>query len=158
MASDWAAKLAQAAPPQPKAAATQGSTHAKPEKKVKTARSTSGSPPPSTAAPGTTTTTSTTSTSTSTSTSSSPSSFNAQEVKQFLQSNFDSYSAKAREDKDGEQYKIYRSLESSNQWETKVNSNPRNVLRNRPQSNTVDILFEINRSIFQQRQEEKRSS
>lgn len=128
MATDWAAKLAQAAPTQPKSF-NETPTHTKPDKKVKTSRSPSRSPPPT---------------------------FNAHEIKQFLQSNYESYLNKAREDKDGENYKVYRSLESSNQWETQVKSSPKNVLRNRPQSSTVDILFEINRSIYQQRQGEKK--
>ena len=138
MATDWAAKLAQAAtqptnstqptqPTQPKLGHDR-QAQPKPDKKVKTSRSPSRSPPPT---------------------------FNPQEIKQFLHTNYQSYLTKAREDKDGEQYKVYKSLESSNQWETQV-VNPRNVLRNRPQSNTVDIIFEINRSIYQQRQGEKK--
>ncbi|KAI5961313.1 hypothetical protein CANMA_003833 [Candida margitis] len=137
MASDWAAKLANAAPTQDKPTTNETLlTQAKQDKKVKSSRSTSRTPPPPPP--------------------SSSSSFNGQEIKQFLQSHYQTYLAKAQQDKDGEQYKVYRSLESSNQWETQVRSNPKNVLRNRPQSNTIDILFEINRSIYQQRQVEKK--
>ncbi|KAG5422297.1 hypothetical protein I9W82_001392 [Candida metapsilosis] len=141
MASDWAAKLAQAAPTQPKSA-TQTPSQAKPDKTSKsTTRPTSrSSPPPPKGAQQTTTS----------------ASFNAQQVQQYLQSNYESYLTKARQDKEGEHYKIYRSLESSNQWETQVKSSARNVLRNQSQSNTIDILFEINRSVFQQRQGEKK--
>lgn len=143
MASDWAAKLAHAAPAQPKSA-TQTPPQAKPDKFLKSiARPTSRSPPPPPKGAQ--------------QTSSQPTaSFNAQQVQQYLQSNYESCLTKARQDKEGEHYKIYRSLESSNQWETQVKSSARNVLRNQSQSNTIDILFEINRSVYQQRQGEKK--
>lgn len=88
--------------------------------------------------------------------------YNTQEVLDYLNSNFAKYTQQAKEDKEGEHVKIYRSLESSSQWTTKMSSSSstssqgsgkygvKDVIRNKSNSNTLDLLFEINRSIYQQ--------
>ncbi|KAG7661232.1 uncharacterized protein J8A68_005228 [[Candida] subhashii] len=97
--------------------------------------------------------------------------FNSQEVLQYFNSNFSKYLQQAKEDKQGEHIKIYRSLESSSQWTTKISSyssstgqggssgnertkhSAKDVIRNKSNTtnNTLDLLFEINRSIYQQK-------
>ncbi|KAL6453151.1 hypothetical protein SBY92_000499 [Candida maltosa Xu316] len=76
-----------------------------------------------------------------------------------MSSSYSSYITKAKDDKEGEKYKIYRSLESPNQWTSKSSSHkhtPKEVIRNRSGNNgTLDLLFEINRSVYQQRERPK---
>ena len=63
--------------------------------------------------------------------------FNSREVMDYLHNNYNTYLTHAREDKEGEKYKVYKSL-------------------NRNGSNgTLDLLFEINRSVYQQRERNK---
>ncbi|CAX43266.1 conserved hypothetical protein [Candida dubliniensis CD36] len=81
--------------------------------------------------------------------------FNSREVLDYLHTNYTTYLNHAREDKEGEKYKVYRSLESPNQWTSKPSgkNGPKEVIRNRHGNNgTLDLLFEINRSVYQQRQ------
>ncbi|RCK64455.1 hypothetical protein Cantr_00452 [Candida viswanathii] len=88
-----------------------------------------------------------------------------EQVLDYLKSEYSSYLARAKEDKEGENYKVYRSLESPNQWTSNTTSsrqssskyNPKEVIRNRPgNNNTLDLLFEINRSVYQQRERQNR--
>lgn len=87
------------------------------------------------------------------------------QVLSFLKSEYSNYITKAKEDKEGDHYKVYRSLESPNQWTSNTSSNrqnnnkhnPKEVIRNRPgNNNTLDLLFEINRSVYQQRERQNR--
>ncbi|KAI3402867.2 hypothetical protein KGF56_004328 [Candida oxycetoniae] len=193
MSSDWAAKLANVVPPSTDKLSKLEKSHTK-------KKNASLTPPPSTttatAAIGTTMMTRATAKSPSPSTSSSTPTksslltgmrsttptnvesceFNSKELLEYFDSEYKRYLNEAKKDKDGEVYKIYKSLESSNQWTTKLSSNlnknfgPKNVFRNSknngekkdsyhssengfngPNVNTVDILFELNRSIYQQR-------
>ena len=74
----------------------------------------------------------------------------------YLHNNYNTYLTHAREDKEGEKYKVYKSLESPNQWTSKPKNGPKEVIRNRNGSNgTLDLLFEINRSVYQQRERNK---
>lgn len=82
--------------------------------------------------------------------------FNSREVMDYLHNNYNTYLTHAREDKEGEKYKVYKSLESPNQWTSKPKNGPKEVIRNRNGSNgTLDLLFEINRSVYQQRERNK---
>ncbi|KAK6459793.1 uncharacterized protein RJT20DRAFT_22787 [Scheffersomyces xylosifermentans] len=103
-------------------------------------------------------------------------SFNAKEVLAYLNSTYNSYLAQAKNDKSGESVKVYRSLESNSQWKTKSSNggannsngsgnknryNPKDVIRNSNSGNnsdTLDLVFEINRSIYQQQREQKEQS
>ena len=82
--------------------------------------------------------------------------FNSREVMDYLHNNYNTYLTHAREDKEGKKYKVYKSLESPNQWTSKPKNGPKEVIRNRNGSNgTLDLLFEINRSVYQQRERNK---
>lgn len=87
------------------------------------------------------------------------------QVLDYLKSEYTNYLTKAKEDKEGEKYKVYRSLESPNQWTSNTGNNrqnnnknnPKEVIRNRPgNNNTLDLLFEINRSVYQQRERQNK--
>ncbi|EGW31879.1 uncharacterized protein SPAPADRAFT_62486 [Spathaspora passalidarum NRRL Y-27907] len=87
--------------------------------------------------------------------------FNSSEVLDYLNSNHTKYLQLAKQDKEGEQVKIYRSLEASSQWTTTTKPvnpsgkyNAKDVIRNKSgtTNNTLDLLFEINRSIYQQKE------
>ncbi|RLV94975.1 hypothetical protein JA1_001314 [Spathaspora sp. JA1] len=93
------------------------------------------------------------------------SNFNSSEILQYLNTNYSKYVQLAKQDKEGDQIKIYRSLESSSQWTTQTKPstttggsskyNAKDVIRNKNGStnnNTLDLLFEINRSIYQQKE------
>ena len=95
--------------------------------------------------------------------------FNAKEILSYLSSSFNSYLQDAKNDKLGDTIKVYRSLESSSQWKTSKVSNenggntngnknrytPKEVIRSGNKSDTLDLMFEINRSIYQQQKEQK---
>lgn len=103
------------------------------------------------------------------------STFNGKEILQYLSDSYNSHVQSAKEDKDGRTVKLYRSLESSSQWKTKSSTkiaspitnspgtnakskyNSKTVIRNQRDSQgkangNIDILFELNRSIYQQQQ------
>lgn len=105
-----------------------------------------------------------------------PNTFNGKEILHYLSTSYNTHLQHAKEDKEGENIKVYRSLESSSQWKTKPSStkiaassantagpnskskyNSKNVIRNQRDSTgktngNIDLLFELNRSIYQQQQ------
>ena len=108
-----------------------------------------------------------------------PNSFNSKEILQYLSTSYSTHIQQANDDKEGERVKLYRSLESSSQWNTKPSStkiatattntpgantknkyNSKNVIRNQRDSHgkssgNIDLLFELNRSIYQQQQHQQ---
>ncbi|CAI5758341.1 unnamed protein product [Candida verbasci] len=84
----------------------------------------------------------------STSTSTSPTNeFNSQEVLEYFQNQFNSIIQKAQQDKNELHYKILK-VDNSKLW--KSTKSPKDVIRK--DVSTIDLLFEINRSIYQQNQ------
>ena len=105
-----------------------------------------------------------------------PNTFNGKEILQYLSTSYKMHLQNAKDDKEGENTKVYRSLESSSQWKIKPSStkiaassantagpnskskyNSKNVIRNQRDSTgktngSIDLLFELNRSIYQQQQ------
>ena len=105
-----------------------------------------------------------------------PNTFNGKEILHYLSTSYNTHLQHAKDDKEGENTKVYRSLESSSQWKTKPTStkiaassantagpnskskyNSKNVIRNQRDSTgktngNIDLLFELNRSIYQQQQ------
>lgn len=106
-----------------------------------------------------------------------PNTFNGKEILHYLNTSYNTHLQNAKADKEGENTKVYRSLESSSQWKTKPSSstkiaassastsgpnsksryNSKNVIRNQRDSTgktngNIDLLFELNRSIYQQQQ------
>lgn len=105
-----------------------------------------------------------------------PNTFNGKEILHYLSTSYNTHLQHAKDDKEGENTKVYRSLESSSQWKTKPSStkiaassantagpnskskyNSKNVIRNQRDSTgktngNIDLLFELNRSIYQQQQ------
>lgn len=105
------------------------------------------------------------------------STFNGKEVLQYLHDSYNTHLQEAKEDKLGEDIKVYRSLESTSQWKTKPSfsknagtstsgettknkHSSRTVIRNQQDSSgksngSLDILFELNRSIYQQQHQQQ---
>lgn len=92
--------------------------------------------------------------------------FNSDEVLQYLHRNFQKNLANANT---LNETRVYNSLEGSSQWKTKPQPNnkkpynnpkynPRAVIRSDQKSNNIDLLFELNRSIYQQQNQNQNQS
>ncbi|CAH2354272.1 hypothetical protein CLIB1423_15S02432 [[Candida] railenensis] len=92
------------------------------------------------------------------------SNFNSTEIIEYLHRNFQKNLANSNTSNDT---LVYKSLESNSQWKTKsvVNKkasntkyNPKAVIRQEHKSNSLDLLFELNRSVYQQQQQQQQQT
>lgn len=69
--------------------------------------------------------------------------YNAEEVLLFLSASYESELNRAKQDKAGETYRVYQSLESSSAWSTKTNSSSKRSST----SDEYSLLRELNRCL-----------
>lgn len=74
-----------------------------------------------------------------------PEPYNTAEILGAFSARYESKVAAAKADKSGEKTRIYRSLDSSSAWTTK------NVASKSKRDDEYDLLFEVNRSIHNQK-------
>lgn len=113
---------------------------------------------------------------------SSSSRFNGKEILEYLSRNYQANIEEAKKDKQGSNVRVYRSLESSSQWETKAsglkamsargnhhsgdNNKKKNTSGNTTKQNRTnvqkqgahfDVLYELNKSIQHQNQQKSKN-